>query len=534
MGAPWGPSLGQKSFYLLGIGLAAIAGVAVSFPRRFLNSLGNRKVIAGLLAFAVIGGLIWAATMVTLESDSYIPRRTGPSRIAPYFLVIYALLPIAAISYILPRYRVNYKVGILFLLGATVTLAYFSVDDLRGSRGSQMDSIALQEMGEVREILSSSEDRLLLTNYYTEGSVRTILDADGILDGRMPYIDGEFRNDALVRLRNTRKFLSDFECDAVNHYEPSAVLIGLRRNAIGSLGGYTVNRREFDKVPGALLYRGSSIRLYDYETLCQPLDEPASASAEQADDTADGYIGPESISGALCLENAGARLKVASLDSAKLNGLDLKCAHLQSANLSFAQLRDSYLDDAILLNADLSDADIAGASLARADLRGANLMRANLNGSDLRDANFRQANLTGATLQHGDLRRADFSNATLDHADFWKADFSSANLKNASLEYTSLVEVQMKDAILAGARLRSANLAGSDLRRSDFEGADLSDASLDGTILTLANFTDATLEGASLKDTQLTDVTWKNTTCPDGTNSDLNGTTCEGHLGSRR
>ena len=28
----------------------------------------------------------------------------------------------------------------------------------------------------------------------------------------------------------------------------------------------------------------------------------------------------------------------------------------------------------------------------------------------------------------------------------------------------------------------------------------------------------------------LTGVTWDNTTCPDGTNSDVNGGTCEGHL----
>jgi uncharacterized protein YjbI with pentapeptide repeats len=59
-------------------------------------------------------------------------------------------------------------------------------------------------------------------------------------------------------------------------------------------------------------------------------------------------------------------------------------------------------------------------------------------------------------------------------------------------------------------RNRSANLINADLSGADLSGADLSGADLSG----------ASLFG----------VIWSNTTCPDSTNSDDNGGTCEGHL----
>jgi uncharacterized protein YjbI with pentapeptide repeats len=46
-----------------------------------------------------------------------------------------------------------------------------------------------------------------------------------------------------------------------------------------------------------------------------------------------------------------------------------------------------------------------------------------------------------------------------------------------------------------------------------------------------ANFTNATLNSFFiLGNTTFTNAVWSNTICPDGTNSDNNGNTCEGHL----
>jgi hypothetical protein len=73
----------------------------------------------------------------------------------------------------------------------------------------------------------------------------------------------------------------------------------------------------------------------------------------------------------------------------------------------------------------------------------------------------------------------------------------------------------------ASADLSDAHLVGAQLR-----GVDLSGAKLDGADFTDADLTTARLDGASLKD-----VTWGNTTCPDGTNSTTNTpATCLGHL----
>lgn len=60
-------------------------------------------------------------------------------------------------------------------------------------------------------------------------------------------------------------------------------------------------------------------------------------------------------------------------------------------------------------------------------------------------------------------------------------------------------------------------------------GADLRDADLSNADLTGANLTNADLTGATLKRALLTDVTWSNTICPDGTNSDRAKNSCAGH-----
>jgi uncharacterized protein YjbI with pentapeptide repeats len=73
--------------------------------------------------------------------------------------------------------------------------------------------------------------------------------------------------------------------------------------------------------------------------------------------------------------------------------------------------------------------------------------------------------------------------------------------------------------------LRDANLCRADLTETiltygDLTGANLSEANLTGAILC----------GADLTDANVTGVLWGNTTCPDCTNSNDNGGTCEEHL----
>lgn len=72
--------------------------------------------------------------------------------------------------------------------------------------------------------------------------------------------------------------------------------------------------------------------------------------------------------------------------------------------------------------------------------------------------------------------------------------------------------------------------AGADLRNARLIGAQLRDADLRGAKLDGADLTGADLTGADLTDASMIQVTWSNTTCPDGTLSDAGGGTCQGHL----
>ncbi len=83
--------------------------------------------------------------------------------------------------------------------------------------------------------------------------------------------------------------------------------------------------------------------------------------------------------------------------------------------------------------------------------------------------------------------------------------------------------------------LRAVDLAGADLTRTnltraDLSGSNLSNAKLVGANLTGATLTGANLNGADLDGAVVKDVMWRNTTCPDQTNSDTHKNSCDGHL----
>ena len=107
--------------------------------------------------------------------------------------------------------------------------------------------------------------------------------------------------------------------------------------------------------------------------------------------------------------------------------------------------------------------------------------------------------------QTRDLSGANLNDAYLFVFDLFGADLSGANLNDAYLRY---------------ADLRYANLSNANLRFAFLNDADLSYADLSHADLSNANLNYANLIG----------VYWYNTNCPDGTNSDDNGNTCENNL----
>jgi uncharacterized protein YjbI with pentapeptide repeats len=115
------------------------------------------------------------------------------------------------------------------------------------------------------------------------------------------------------------------------------------------------------------------------------------------------------------------------------------------------------------------------------------------------------------------------------HLDF--LDLTGAGGKNANFSGASFIDTNLSDADLGQANLRNADLQGARLSGASLKGANLTGADLGGVDLTGADLSQATLKGATgLGTATLTGVTWKQTTCPDGTTSNNDGGTCLNHL----
>ncbi len=99
------------------------------------------------------------------------------------------------------------------------------------------------------------------------------------------------------------------------------------------------------------------------------------------------------------------------------------------------------------------------------------------------------------------------------------------DLSNAVIESSQLLGLS-----LSNTNFSSADLNSNTIEDTDFSGSNFTNANLTSSFLTNINFTDANLIGAVMTNTTRTNIIWSNTTCPDGTNSNNNGGTCEGHL----
>ena len=212
-----------------------------------------------------------------------------------------------------------------------------------------------------------------------------------------------------------------------------------------------------------------------------------------------------------------ADLRHAWLTGADLTGADLRYAVLNGAWLNGANLTGAYLSGAYLSGANLYDANLTGADLIYAYLRYATLYDADLSDAILHNADLRFAGLTGADLGRASLSGADLGGADLRHSILYFADLSNANLTGADLSDAILYNADLRYADLSDANLNVANLSGADLHRADLSNANLTGADLTGTDLSYAD---------------LSGTIWYGTICPDGTNSDENGNTCENELQS--
>ena len=101
----------------------------------------------------------------------------------------------------------------------------------------------------------------------------------------------------------------------------------------------------------------------------------------------------------------------------------------------------------------------------------------------------------------------------------------NGNLSGCYLASTSLTTANAQNTNLGSAYLRAADLRSAVLSQANLENADLTQADL-----TAAKLGGADLTGARMTQAILTGVTWNQTTCPDGTNSNADGGTCLANL----
>ena len=108
-----------------------------------------------------------------------------------------------------------------------------------------------------------------------------------------------------------------------------------------------------------------------------------------------------------------------------------------------------------------------------------------------RNLDLSNADLSGANLRTAALAQADLSDAYLLGTDLRRAYLVQADLRDAVLRDAVLRDADLRGANLERADLRGSNLHGADLRGSNLHGADLREAVLYGAILNYADLREA-------------------------------------------
>lgn len=130
----------------------------------------------------------------------------------------------------------------------------------------------------------------------------------------------------------------------------------------------------------------------------------------------------------------------------------------------------------------------------------------------------------GASVKYTDFSYSEgtyprFRNANVTHAVFAHSEFESGMFNNADLTYTDFNNVTFTT-------YGTQTIYKNDFSNSNLSYSNFNDASLYGLTLTNADLTGATFVGTTFVGNNV----WSNTICPDGTNSNDNGNTCENNL----
>src|SRR5215217_7009656 len=145
------------------------------------------------------------------------------------------------------------------------------------------------------------------------------------------------------------------------------------------------------------------------------------------------------------------------------------------------------------------------------------LREANLQGALLIDANLIEANLFGAKLQRAILQGALLIDANLIDTNLQRAFLFEANLQRAFLQEANLFGAKLQRAILQEANLFGANLFGALLIDANLQRAKLRGANLQRALLIDASLQEADLQGANLRGAEVTEEQLADTRSLQGT-----------------
>jgi len=138
--------------------------------------------------------------------------------------------------------------------------------------------------------------------------------------------------------------------------------------------------------------------------------------------------------------------------------------------------------------------------------------------------------LSKSNISNTSLIDVKLDNSTIKNANLYSVIFTNplnlGSAVNVNFTGSSLSDLNANDNNFSGSNFTSTNLSNAVFRSSN-----LSNANFNNALVHFTRFENSNLTGATnLTTASRIDVVWINTICPDGTNSDTNGGTCEGHL----
>jgi uncharacterized protein YjbI with pentapeptide repeats len=137
------------------------------------------------------------------------------------------------------------------------------------------------------------------------------------------------------------------------------------------------------------------------------------------------------------------------------------------------------------------------------------------------DANFLTSSTSTPTAQYVDTNLSSYP----------LLPSGAYNLGNTTLSGGYFLDLALAGASLAGSNFTGAHFNLANLTNANLSNGNVKTANFTGANLTGANLTNANLLRATgLSSATLTNVHWSKTTCPDGTLSNSDGGTCQGHL----